>query len=76
MATTNLDFRKIDYDQLLDKPITRTSANVDTIKTAGVYDRGDGKRFLVSVDGNTITQIEESYNGYRTRTSTDGGLVR
>ena len=76
MATTNLDFRKIDYDQLLDKPITRTSANVDAIKTAGVYDRGDGKRFLVSVDGNTITQIEESYNGYRTRTSTDGGLVR
>jgi len=76
MATTNLDFRKIDYDQLIDKPIVRTTANVDTITNAGVYDRGDGKRFLVYVNGNTITQIEESFDGYRTRSSLDWGIVR
>lgn len=73
MATTShIDYRKIDYDQLIDKPIIRTSAEIDTIKVAGVYDKGDGKRIIVSVDWNNITQVIEEKNGYQERTSTDG----
>ena len=75
MATTShIDYRKIDYDQLIDKPINRVASNVDmdTLTTAGVYDKGDGKRIIVNVDGNNITQTIEEKNGYQERVSTNG----
>lgn len=75
MATTHIDYRKIDYDQLLDKPIIRTDASVDTLTTAGVYDKWDGKRYIVSVNGQNITQVIEKKDGYETRSSTDGGTT-
>lgn len=74
MATTShIDYRKIDYDQLIDKPIIRTTANVNDLTSAGVYDKGDGKRIIVTVDGNNVTQVIEEKNGYQERTSTNGG---
>lgn len=73
MARSLIDITKLDYDWLIDKPIVRTTAAINTIKTAGVYDRGDGKRFIVSVTWTTITQIEEAHNGYKSRVSEDGG---
>ena len=75
MATTHIDYRKIDYDQLLDKPIIRTDASVDTLTTAGVYDKWDGKRYIVSVNGQNITQVIEEKDWYQTRSSTDGGTT-
>lgn len=77
MATTHIDYRKIDYDQLIDKPITRvaSSVNPNTLTTAGVYDRGDGNRFIVTVDGQNILQVIEKKDGYETRSSTDGGTT-
>jgi hypothetical protein len=77
MATTHIDYRKIDYDQLLDKPITRvaSSVNPNTLTTAGVYDRGDGNRFIVIVEGQNISQVIEKKDGYETRSSTDGGTT-
>ena len=75
MATSHIDFRKIDYDQLIDKPIIRTDAGVDTLTTAGVYDKGDWKRYIVSVDGQNITQVIEEKDWYQTRSSTDGGTT-
>lgn len=77
MATTHIDYRKIDYDQLLDKPITRvaSSVNPNTLTTAGVYDRGDGNRFIVAVEGQNISQVIEKKDGYETRSSTDGGTT-
>ena len=77
MATTHIDFRKIDYDQLLDRPITRVASGVNpnTLTTAGVYDRGDGNRFIVDVEGQNISQVIEKKDGYETRSSTDGGTT-
>lgn len=75
MQTTHIDYRKIDYDQLIDKPIIRTSSNVDTLVDAGVYDKWDGKRYIVSVDGQNITQVIEEKDWYQTRSSSDGGTT-
>lgn len=77
MASTHIDYRKIDYDQLIDKPITRVASGVNpnTLTTAGVYDRGDGNRFIVTVDWQNISQVNEKKDGYETRSSTDGGTT-
>lgn len=73
MATTShIDYRKIDYDQVLHQPIIHTNAEMDTITEAWVYDKGDWKRYIVSVNEQTITQTIEEKNGYRERYSTDG----
>ena len=78
VKTTNIDYRKIDYDQLIDKPINRVASNVDmnTLTTAWVYDKGDGKRIIVAVDGNNITQTIEEKNGYQERTSSNWWFTR
>jgi len=40
MATTShIDYRKINYDQILNQPIINTTASVDTLTSAGVYDK-------------------------------------
>lgn len=77
MASTHIDYRKIDYDQLIDKPITRVASGVNpnTLTTAGVYDRGDGNRFIVTVDGQNVLQVIEKKDGYETRSSIDGGTT-
>lgn len=77
MASTHIDYRKIDYDQLIDKPITRVASGVNpnTLTTAGVYDRGDGNRFIVTVDGLNILQVNERKDGYESRNSIDGGTT-
>ena len=76
MATTShIDYRKINYDQILNQPIINTTANVDTLTSAGVYDKGDGKRYIVAVSWQTITQTVESKDGYQERTSTNGGTT-
>lgn len=77
MASTHIDYRKIDYDQLIDKPITRVESGVNpnTLTTAGVYDRGDGNRFIVTVDGLNILQVNEKKDGYESRSSIDGGTT-
>lgn len=72
MATTShIDYRKINYDQLIDKPITRVASGVNpnTLTTAGVYDRWDGNRFIVTVDGQNVVQTIELKDGYQERTS-------
>ena len=76
MATTShIDYRKINYDQILNQPIINTTASVDTLTSAGVYDKWDGKRYIVAVDWQTITQTVESKDGYQERTSTNGGTT-